>query len=73
MNSTIGRGRARAQPVVELRPASPARYVANGDGDGLLLADENHEPLAGGEAGVEEISLQHRVVLGEDSGSTSSI
>ncbi len=27
--------------MVELRPASPARYVANGDGNGLLLADEN--------------------------------
>src|SRR5208282_4247143 len=55
-----------AEPLVELRPASPARNIANGDRNGLLLADENHEPLAAGEAGVEQISLQHWVVLGHD-------
>ena len=46
--------------------ASPARYIANGDRDGLLLTDENQEPLATGDAGVEQISLQHCEVLGED-------
>jgi hypothetical protein len=59
-------GRADAQPFVELRPASSARNIANGDRYGLLLADENHEPLAACDAGVEQISLQHRVVLGHD-------
>ena len=39
---------------------------ANRDGDGLLLADENHQPLAARDAGIEEISLQHGVVLGQD-------
>ena len=45
--------RAEPQPIIEFRPASPARNIANGDRDGLLLADENHELLAAGEAGVE--------------------
>ena len=36
------------------------------DRDGLLLANENDKALATRDAGVEEISLQHRVVLGED-------
>src|SRR5271165_3349840 len=46
-----------AKPLVELRPASSARNIANGDRNGLLLADENDEALAAGEAGVEQISL----------------
>ena len=58
--------RSNPKPFVELRPASPARNVANRDRDGLLLADENHEPLAASDASVEEISLQHRVVLGHN-------
>src|ERR1700722_6133759 len=36
-----------------------SRNVANGDRDGFLLAYEDHEPLTAGDAGVEEISLQH--------------
>jgi hypothetical protein len=59
-------GTHRAKPFVGLRPAPPARNVANCDRDGLLLADKDHQPLAAGDAGVEEVSLQHRVVLGED-------
>ena len=55
-----------SKPLVKLRPAPPARYVANRDGDSLLLADENHQPLATRHAGIEEISLQHCVVLGKD-------
>src|SRR5271157_5123843 len=59
-------GRSAPKPLVELRPSPPARYIANGDRDGLLLTDENQEPLAARNPGVEQISLQHRVVLGED-------
>jgi hypothetical protein len=51
------RGRAESKPLVKLRPASPARYVANRYDDSLLLADENHEALAAGYAGIEEIPL----------------
>jgi hypothetical protein len=62
-------GRARRtepKPLVELRPAAPARNVANCDRDGLLLADKDHERLTAGDAGVEEISLEHGIVLGQD-------
>jgi len=58
--------RTESKPLVKLRPASPARNVANRDRDGLLLADKNHQPLAASDAGVEEVSLEHCVVLGED-------
>ena len=60
------RGRPVPKPFVEFRPASPPGNVANRDRDRLLLADEDHEPLAAGDAGVEEVSLQHGVVLGQD-------
>src|SRR3984885_6407273 len=58
--------RTEPKPLVKLGPASPARYVANRNCDGLLLADEDHKPLAAGDARVEEISLQHWVVLSQD-------
>src|ERR1700730_8617621 len=61
-----GPRRTEPKPLVKLRPASPPRNVANRNRDGFLLADEDHEPLAASDAGVEEISLQHCVVLGED-------
>src|SRR5271165_4213768 len=61
-----GARRAGPQPIIEFRPASPARNISNGDRDGLLLADENHELLATGDAGIEEIPLQHWVVLRHD-------
>jgi transposase-like protein len=32
----------------------------------LLLADQHDEPLAAGDAGVEQVPLQHGVVLGQD-------
>ena len=58
--------RTESKPLVKLRPASPPRNVANCDGDGLFLANEDHKSLATRHAGVEEISLQHCVVLGQD-------
>ena len=53
-----------AQPLVQLRPPSAARHILYCNGDGLLLADEHDKPLAAGHAGVEQVPLQHRVVLG---------
>ena len=38
----------------------------HGDSDRLLLADQHHQSLAACHAGVEQIALQHRVVLGHD-------
>ena len=66
MRFIAGATTRRSEPFVELRPAPSSRDIANGDGDSLLLADENHQPLATRDAGVGEISLQHRVVLGQD-------
>jgi hypothetical protein len=60
------RSSAAPKPFVELRQPSPSRNVANRDRDGLLQADEDHEPLAARDASLEEVSLQHRVVRGQD-------
>lgn len=60
------KGRAETQPFTQLRPASPTRDVAHRDGDGLLLPNQNDKPLAAGDAGVEQIALQHGVVLRHD-------
>src|ERR1700677_4478421 len=56
----------RAEAICRASTTVAGRYVANGDRDGLLLADEDHEPLAAGDAGVEEVSLQHGIVPGHD-------
>ena len=52
MNSSIG-AVPGAQPFIELRPASPARDVANRNRDGPLLTDQDHQPLAARDTGVE--------------------
>jgi hypothetical protein len=46
--------------------AAPSRNISDRNGDGLLLADQHHEFLASGDAGVDQIPLQHGVVLGHD-------
>jgi hypothetical protein len=56
-------GWAGTQPFAQLRPTPPARDVAYRDSDSFLLANQHDEPLAAGDAGVDQISLQHRVVL----------
>jgi hypothetical protein len=55
----------RQQPA-QLRPPPLAGDVAHRDGDGLLLFNQNDQPLAAGDAGVEQITLQHGVVLRHD-------
>jgi hypothetical protein len=57
--------RARAQPFSQFRPPPPPRDIAHRDGNGLLLSNQHHEPLPSGDSGVEEIALQHSVMLGE--------
>ncbi len=54
----------RCQPFVQLRPPASARDVADGDRDGLLLTDQNDQLLAPANAGIEQIPLQHGIMLG---------
>src|SRR4051812_6294222 len=64
--STVG-----LQPFPQLRPAPPTRYVTDCDGDGLLLSDQHDELFTARNAGIEQVPLQHRVVLrhnGNDDG-----
>jgi hypothetical protein len=44
----------------------PPRHVANRDGDSLLLTDQHDPLLAPSDAGIEQISLWHGVVLRHD-------
>src|SRR5229473_7148788 len=44
--------RRYGQPFVQFRPPSSSRHVAHGDGDGLLLADD--EALSSSNSGVEQ-------------------
>ena len=53
------------KPLIQLGPTSPSGGVSNRHGDGLLLTDQNDELFAAGDARVKEVSLQHRIVLGQ--------
>src|ERR1700680_1254703 len=53
-------------PFTQLGPASPARYVTNRDGDSLLLANKHNQLLASGNTGIEQVPLEHGVVLRHD-------
>ena len=44
---------------------APSRDVVDRNGDGLLLSDQHNESLPSGDAGVEEIALQHGIMLSE--------
>jgi hypothetical protein len=57
---------SRLEPLAQLRPAAPPGDAAHRDGNGFLLADQNDKPLAAGNAGIQQIALQHGVVLGHD-------
>jgi hypothetical protein len=54
------------QPIPQLRPALSARHGTNRNGHGLAHTDEHDQPLAPGDAGVQQVSLQHGVMLGHD-------
>ena len=58
-----------AEPFIQFRPAAPPRNVAHGDGHRLLLSDQHdqhNQPLSARHAGVEQVPLEHRVVLRQD-------
>ena len=62
-------GACRAGPYRRGRSRRSNPVVAVGrDGDGFLLADQNDQPLAARDAGIEQITLQHGVVLRHDRG-----
>ena len=62
-----------AQPFPQFRPASSARDILDGDRHGLLLAEQDDEPLAAGDAGLEQVALQHHIVLRRDRNDDSGI
>jgi IstB-like ATP binding protein len=57
---------SQLEPLAQLRPAAPPGHAAYCDGDGFLLAYQNDKSLTAGDAGIEQIALQHGVVLGHD-------
>ena len=57
---------AASQPFTQLRPTAAACNTTDGDRDSLALADQNDQSFAASDTRVEQIALQHRVVLGDD-------
>ena len=57
----------RAQPRREIGQPPHGAHIADGEGAGLRLPDEDDELLAACDTGVEEIATQHGVVLGRQS------
>src|SRR5439155_6853208 len=51
------------EPVAQFRPAAPLLAAAHRHRERALLPDDDHEALAAGHAGIDQIALQHRVVL----------
>lgn len=51
------------QPLPELGITPAAQVILDGHRQGLLLAHQHHQLFDSGDAGVLQISLQHRVVL----------
>src|SRR5262245_48076175 len=60
--------RSPTRPSFPTRRSSdlPARNVAYRDGNGLLLSDQHHQPLAPSDARIKEVPLQHGVMLRHD-------
>src|ERR1700721_2297077 len=52
--------------IHSVRPSPPPRDVAHGNGDCFLLADQHDQLLSSSHASVEQVPLQHCVVLGQN-------
>ena len=52
-----------SEPLSQLQPSPPLSRSLDGDRQRLPLPDENDEALAPRHARVDQVSLQHRVVL----------
>jgi hypothetical protein len=57
---------AASQPLTKLRPPPAPGYTTDGDRDSLALADQNDQSFAASHTRVEQIALQHGVVLRHD-------
>lgn len=55
-----------AQPLSKFRPSVPAGHVPDRDGYGLLLAEQDHQTLSARDASVEQVTLEHGIVLRQD-------
>src|SRR6267154_3552968 len=53
-----------SEPLSQLRPPSPCLRTFDRDGERLALAHQDDETLAPGYARIDQLSLQHRVMLG---------
>ena len=62
-NLRCRRGGLRRKPVFEFRPSPAAGGVAHRDRRGFFLPHNHDKALAAGEARIEEIALEHGVVL----------
>jgi hypothetical protein len=56
-------GTAAYQPLPQLRPSPPRSASLDRDSERLSLPDEHHQALAARHSRVNQIPLQHRVVL----------
>src|SRR5262249_12854049 len=54
------------QPFAQFRPPPPFPRSLHGDRQRLPLSDQHHQPLAARHPRVNQIPLQHRVVLGAE-------
>jgi len=68
INDLLG---AASQPLTKLPPPPAPRYAMDGDRDGLALADQNDQSFAVGDTRVQQIALQHGVLLPSRSGRPS--
>src|SRR5215472_12730287 len=59
-------GACATQPLSKLRPPPAPRNTPDGDRDGLALADQNDQSFAPSDTRVEQIALQHGVMLRHD-------
>src|SRR6516162_2950959 len=55
-----------SEPLAQLRPPPPPRHVTHRNSDSLFLSDQYDQMLAARNAGVEEVPLQHGIVLRQD-------
>jgi hypothetical protein len=62
----IVKGSRCRQPLPQLGPTALHGPAPNSHRHSLFLADEDNEPLSSGDARIEEVASQHRVVLGHD-------
>ena len=62
-----------SKPLRQLRAPAPSGGITNGDSDGLLLPNQNDQPLTSGDAGVEKVNEQRRMRRGQSTtGQTNS-